>query len=96
MEEGGQAVKKRRHSIAPLWCALFRKNLEFICGPKTCCFFKLVAVADLMSCNGLLSALEGRWLGRCRPRVPELPSTPPPPGKLGFFEWGGFNMKIKR
>ena len=61
MEEGGQAVKKRLHSIAPLWCALFQKSLELVCGPKTCCFFKLVNVADLMGCNGLLSALEGGW-----------------------------------
>jgi len=61
--EGVQAVKKRLHLtfLWPPWCALFQKSLELGCGTKVCWFSKLAAIADLMGCNGLLSAPEGGW-----------------------------------
>ena len=37
---------------------------------QPCCFFILVAVADLMGCNGLLSALERGWADTAASLVP--------------------------
>ena len=48
--------------LPPFGVRSSRKSLELGCGLKACCFFKLAAIADLMGCNGLLSALlEGGW-----------------------------------
>jgi hypothetical protein len=55
------------HSLPPL--PFLHQSDEFDEKPELaqllkacCCFFKLAAIADLMGCNGLLSALlEGGW-----------------------------------
>jgi hypothetical protein len=71
---GGEEASAINFPLPPFGVRSSKVGLELGCGSKTCCFFKLVAVADLMGCNGLQwpAFCTGKVAGQMLPMGPQI------------------------